>query len=60
MSETSLKKALLLQLTDLVQKGEITEQMARTLITKVELSDERLIKMALDKFESLRKTDAKG
>jgi len=57
MSETTLKKSLLNQLDDLVRKGEITDQMARTLITKVELSDERLIKMALDKFESLRKTD---
>lgn len=60
MADTDFKKALLNQLDDLVRKGEITDQMARTLITKVELSDERLIKMALDKFESLRKTDAKG
>lgn len=56
MADTNIKKSLLEQLNGMLRKGELNAAEHKTLITKVELSDERLLKMALAKFATLRKS----
>ena len=49
------KAQLIAQLQEQLRKGEIKD---RTIITKVELADPRLIDMAFDKFAKVRQVGA--
>ena len=51
-----LKKQLIEQVDGLLRKGEIKGTEYRTLVTKIELADPRFLKMALDKFDVIRKS----
>jgi len=51
-----LKKSLIQQVDNLLRKGEIKESQYRTLITKIELASPKFLEMALNKFETVRKS----
>lgn len=55
MAKGDLKKSVIEQVGQLLRKGEVNHTQHRTLITKIELADERFLKMALDKFATIRK-----
>ena len=48
------KEKLLDELNEALRKGELED---KTLITKIELADERLVNSYLDKVEAMRKSE---